>query len=260
MPAQPGTVVLENEKAVLDYSNAADGYFSVKYIAQTTNALRVRVTAPGGNLYTYVLRSDGKFEVFPFSEGNGSYKIETLEQVPDGRYGRVLQDLTVDVKLTDEFAPFIRPNQYVNYDRNSQAVAKAAELVKYSQNRIEEITEIYNWIIQNVVYDKELARTVQTGYLPDVDRTLSTKKGICFDYSALITAMLRSQGIPCKLVIGSAGGQNHAWISVWTKEAGWLNGIIRFDGSKWILLDPTFAAGKNEYTGDGTKYDVKSIR
>ena len=28
---------------------------------------------------------------------------------------------------------------------------------------------------------------------------MEIKKGICFDYAALMTGMLRSQGIPCKL-------------------------------------------------------------
>ena len=41
--------------------------------------------------------------------------------------------------------------------------------------------------------------------LPSVDETLKTKKGICFDYAALMTAMLRSQGIPTKLEIGYQG-------------------------------------------------------
>ena len=33
-----------------------------------------------------------------------------------------------------------------------------------------------------------------------------------------MTGMLRSQGIPSKLVVGYAGTAYHAWISVWTEE------------------------------------------
>ncbi len=34
------------------------------------------------------------------------------------------------------------------------------------------------------------------GYLPDVDSILQEKKGICFDYAALMATMLQSQNIP----------------------------------------------------------------
>ena len=74
------------------------------------------------------------------------------------------------------------------------------------------------------------------------------KKGICFDYAALMTAMLRSQEIPCKLVVGYAGNVYHAWISVWTAENGWIDGAIFFDGQVWTRMDPTFASsgGRSE--------------
>ena len=39
----------------------------------------------------------------------------------------------------------------------------------------------------DVTYDEDKAATVETGYLPDIDETLSTGKGICFDYAGLHT-------------------------------------------------------------------------
>ena len=62
-----------------------------------------------------------------------------------------------------------------------------------------------------------------------------------------MAAMLRSQGIPCKLVVGYAGDIYHAWISVWTEETGWIDGFIFFDGQIWKRMDPTFASsGKDD--------------
>lgn len=43
----------------------------------------------------------------------------------------------VTVMLTNDFAPFLRPNQYVNYSADSQAVKKAAELTKGKKNDLE---------------------------------------------------------------------------------------------------------------------------
>ena len=95
-----------------------------------------------------------------------------------------------------------------------------------------------------------------------VFKTLATGKGICFDYAALMVGMLRSQGVPCKLVVGYAGKEYHAWVSVWTEESGWVDGAIFFDGSTWQRMDPTYiSSGKNsaaiqKYVGNGSNYNA----
>ena len=94
------------------------------------------------------------------------------------------------------------------------------------------VTSIYNYVVDNLTYDYEKAATVQSGYLPNVDLTLATQKGICFDYASLMTAMLRAQDIPTKLVIGYTGQLYHAWISVYLPEQGWIDNIIYFDGAR----------------------------
>ena len=83
---------------------------------------------------------------------------------------------------------------------------------------------------------------MKSGYLPVVDTILAAKKGICFDYAAVMTAMLRSQNIPCKLVVGYAGTVYHAWIDVYVEGVGWIDGAIYFDGEEWTLMDPTFTS------------------
>ena len=88
---------------------------------------------------------------------------------------------------------------------------------------------------------------------------LTRGKGICFDYAALMAAMLRSQSIPTRLVTGYAGTAYHAWIDVWSETEGWIHNVIFFDGNNWELMDPTFAAagggaGLEQIIGDGTTY------
>ena len=98
-----------------------------------------------------------------------------------------------------------------------------------------------------------------------LDNVLAAKKGICFDYAALMTGMLRSQGVPCKLVVGYAGTVYHAWINVWTEETGWIDGVIYFDGTAWQRMDPTFASSGGgsdaimQYIGDGKNYTQKYV-
>ena len=264
VPIASGDAVEQNDQAIIDYSNAQDGYIMAKYIEATDLKIKLLITVPDGVQYTYSLYPGSDFEVFPLSGGDGEYSIGVFRQVEDTRYAMVLST-TINVALVNEFAPFLRPNQYVNFNQNTEAVRKAAELTAGISDLLEKVAVIYHFVTTNVVYDVELAQTVESGYLPDVDRTLSTGKGICFDYAALMSAMLRSQGIPTKLVIGYTGDQYHAWISVFSEEYGWLDDIILFDGETWSLVDPTFAAGGMssdslaQFIGDGTNYTEKFL-
>ena len=102
-------------------------------------------------------------------------------------------------------------------------------------------------------------------YVPDLDRLLSSKSGICFDYASLMTAMLRSLGIPAKLIFGYTGQNYHSWLNIYTTETGWINAMISFDGKTWKLMDPTFAATSGEdqsimdYIGDSGNYLAKYV-
>lgn len=264
MPEASGKTVYSNQNAAIDASNCEDGYIMVKYTGSSTAKKKVLVTGPSKVRYTYDLNSNGQYEVFPMSDGNGSYTVGIYQNISGTKYSTVYT-VSMTISLKDEFAPFLLPNQYVNYNENSKATLKATELTKNQATVLNKIDVIYKYVINNVTYDRDEAATVQSGYLPDVDEVLTTGKGICFDYAALMTAMLRSQGIPTKLVVGYSGTAYHAWINTWTKESGWLEGVIFFDGTTWKLMDPTYASsGKSgeaimKYIGDGTNYSAKYL-
>jgi len=263
MPVASGRDVKKNAKAEIDVSNMADGYVMIKYIGGSAK-LKVLITGPSKVAYTYNLRSDGNFEVFPLSDGNGTYSIGVYKNISGTQYSTEFTT-SISATLKDAFAPFIRPNQYVNYTAQTLGVVKAKELVTGVSTTLGKVEKIYNYVVKNFSYDKQLAATVQSGYLPDLDKVWNKKTGICFDYAALVTAMLRSQGIPSKLVIGYAGQAYHAWISVWSAETGWVEGAIYFDGTTWKLMDPTFASSGNssdaimKYIGDGKNYSAKYL-
>lgn len=257
-----GKLVKQNDQAVIDYSNTADGYVMVQFTGQTDKRLKAQVKGPT-TTYTYNL-TQGKWATFPLSDGNGSYKITVYENVTDNKYSSVVS-ITQDVTLKDEFAPFLRPNQYVDYSNASNTAAKAAELTQGMTDPLEKVQVIYDYVVKNLIYDREKAAAVKSGYLPVLDTVLAEQKGICFDYAALMAGMLRSQSVPCKLVVGYAGQAYHAWISVWSEATGWVDGVIYFDGASWQRMDPTFASsGKQSadimaYIGDGTNYTTKYL-
>ncbi|MBR1660128.1 MAG: transglutaminase domain-containing protein [Oscillospiraceae bacterium] len=261
-PAASGTKVKKNGSATIDYSNSQDGYIMACWTEGGTPKIKVQVKGPSGTAYNYNLRTDGQYETFPLSDGNGSYTLGVYKNVSGTQYSTVITE-TVGVQLTDEFGPFLRPNQYVNFTSSSAAVSKAAQLCGGITDNLEKVAKVYNFVITNTSYDRAKASSVQSGYLPNVDETLSTGKGICFDYAALMCAMLRSQNVPVKLVVGYTGEAYHAWINVYSEADGWIEGKIFFNGREWKLMDPTFASSGNnsdsirEYIGNGANYSAK---
>jgi hypothetical protein len=111
-PTAPGTNVEGNENAEIDFSNSADGYIMIRFIRPTEQRIMVRIEGPTGMEFTYFLRTDGQHEVFPLSDGNGVYQVNVFENVDGNRFSLALA-ATIDAQLYDEFAPFLRPNQFV---------------------------------------------------------------------------------------------------------------------------------------------------
>ncbi len=256
----PGILTESNAQAVIDYSNTADGYVMVRYTQAVQTRLKVQVKGET-TTYTYNLTPQ-KWTAFPLSDQNGSYKITVYRNTSGSKYAQVLS-LSVDVQMTDEFAPFLRANQYVDFDAAPKTVAKAAALTAGITDPLKKVERIYDFVVGGMTYDKNLAASVKSGYLPELDKVLEKMSGICFDYAAMMAGMLRSQGVPTKLVVGYAGEVYHAWISVWSESTGWVDGVIFFDGTSWQRMDPTFASSGGaspdimDYIGNGSNYTAK---
>ena len=89
---------------------------------------KAQVTGPSGVTYTYDL-TPGKWAVFSLSDGSGSYKATVFQNVSGSKYATVTS-VTFTVSLENEFAPFLLPNQYVDYSDAAKTVAKAKQLTR----------------------------------------------------------------------------------------------------------------------------------
>lgn len=244
-----GERTVENRNAIVDYSDADDGYVMVQFTKDADYRLKCQVTGPDDVTYTYNLTAK-EWDVFPLSAGSGDYKVVVFEETGEGTgmyYTRLRA--TFNAKVKDEFTAFLLPNQYVDYGAQENTLAKADELVgdKTGQDAID---AVYDFVVDSLKYDKYKAMFVRSGYLPYLDDILESRMGICFDYAALMAGMLRYKGVPCKLVVGYAGKAYHAWVSVWNGEA-------------WVRMDPTFASSGNRsdaimrYIADDSNYTAR---
>lgn len=268
-PEAAGTVVYENEAASIDASNTQEGYIMVLYKGHSSK-VKLQITTPKNIKYTYTLHGS-QYETFPLTGSAGTYKLGVYEHVSGDQYSTALSQ-TIEVSEIDEFKPYLYPNQYVSFTADSRAVSLGSRLAEGAASDLDVVTGVYNYIIGNIAYDDKKAESALNGtlngYLPSADDTLDSGKGICFDYAAVMAAMLRSQRIPTRLEVGNAntptGVVYHAWVSTYLRDIGWVNGIIHFDGKSWELMDPTFGASNDEdslkdFIGDGSHYITKYV-
>ena len=240
--------------AYIDVSHVSEGYAAVS--AKSPNRLKFQVVC-GAVTYNYDIKNDGTVSYLPLQSGSGSYKFRVMKNVSANKYAEVYA-VTADVQLKDVYQPFLRPNDYAKYTQESACVKKAAELTKDKKTDLDKVKAVYEFVCKSVKYDKQLAATVKSGYLPDPDTTISTGKGICFDYASLAAAMLRSLGIPVKIIFGyvSPDGLYHAWNMFYTEETGWVTVSWQVSGKKWTRMDLTFSANgaDDKFVGNGGNY------
>ena len=120
---------------------------------------------------------------------------------------------------------------------DTKTVELADEICANCNTDEEKVKAIYNWMIHTFEYDYECEPIVQ--YF-NVRKTLSTREGICYDFSHLFAALCRSQNIPCYVVDGDKR-DNHNYHHTWNR--------VYFDGS-WWNMDITFDTVQTKKQGE----------
>ncbi len=241
--------------AYIDLSHSELGYVAVS--ASSDSRLKFQVLTD--LTYTYDLAGDNTVSFFPLQSGDGEYSFRVMEKIsPEENRYAVLFQTSKNVKLADEFQPFLRSSDYVSFNRDSKCVKVVSDLSSTCDSALEVVEKVYGYVCDHVTYDREKAQNVKSGYLPVLDETLESGKGICFDYAALTAGMLRSQGIPCKMIFGyvSPNDLYHAWNMFYTEESGWVTVEFSVNEKEWTRIDLTFSANGADQTfiGNGDNY------
>ncbi len=220
-------VALTAKAPTIDKSNLAKGIIAVKYDEGQKASYMMRISK-GMVSDDYQVATAVNY---PLTAGNGKYKV-TIGELVEGKKYKVIAAEEVNLDLKDDKVVFLQSTQMINWNDKTKAVVKAKELVKNAKNDEEKIGAIYRYIVNNFIYDNEKAKVVKTRYVPDLDATYDAATGICYDYATMMAAMLRSVGIPAKLVMGYHKDDiatYHAWNKVY------------LDG-KWVTIDTTYDA------------------
>ena len=115
-------------------------------------------------------------------------------------------------------APYLNNGGATLWDTQTEELAD--EICAGCDTDEEKVQAIYNWIIHNFEYDYDYHAIIQ--YF-DIQRTLRTHKGVCYDFSNLFAALCRSQNIPCYVVDGTSykTAAQHTWNRVYYDNSWW---------------------------------------
>lgn len=183
-------------------------------------------------------------EKLPTQLGIGEYVISLFKHKEGNRY-YVRENQTVLIKQNGKFLGSTNP---IYWDYDMEAIKRAKNLKKNAKTDEEKIKAIYEYVTKYIKYDWGILDKLPSRYVPDIEKTYKTQKGICYDYSALFAGMLRSVGIEAKLVKGYRDEIDgyHAWNEV-------------FVNNEWRIIDTTYSAAYVQLNRKTNMYQNKKF-
>lgn len=211
----------------IDLSNSDTGLVTIVYSKDFSSEVKA-VFAKDDVEYIYHIKN-ARTDI-PLQMGDGKYTISVYENIYDNKYSVAAQKSVTVTGLTDENV-YTNSVQNVNYKDNAEVIADINSLLLIVDSDDEKVSILYEYIITSYSYSYSKAESVSSGYIPDLEQFITERSGICYDFASLFAAVLRSNGIPTKLLMGyrSAINNYHAWNEVL------LSG-------EWVIIDTTVDA------------------
>ncbi|MCL2352039.1 MAG: transglutaminase-like domain-containing protein [Firmicutes bacterium] len=223
--------------AAIDTSKASAGVVTVTYTGDFSKKIKVMIKN-GDEKYTYDLFTKDPTR-FPLQMGKGGYTVTVLRGLSGDSYSP-FATASVNIDEPDDAELYLHSIQLVDFAPEMKSMKGFAALTKDGARLKDKLDLVYGYIVDNVSYDYDKAAEAAagrlSGYLPVIDDTYKTNLGICYDYSSLFAAALRSAGIPTRLEMGYSTKVEsyHAW-----NEA--------LLGGKWFKMDTTYDAAAKKY-------------
>jgi transglutaminase/protease-like cytokinesis protein 3 len=228
----PVTALADFSTYKIDISTVDQGIVMVQTPdTSSQNKLKKVLVQSGNNKQIFTLPAPFLTGSIPLTFGNGNYSVTLFEQVQNNEFRR-MQTVEVQLNLSDPSVVYLQSIQPIMWDKEMEAIKKAEQLTASAYTADEKIGQVYNYLVQLFEYDHEKAAgQMSADYTPDVEAAFQSDSGICYDASALFAAMLRSSGVPVKLVKGYAPDikEYHAWNEVYIEGKGWITVDVTTD-------------------------------
>jgi transglutaminase-like putative cysteine protease len=210
------------------------------YSIDTLNNTSIKISSSQINVKTKVMVEKGseKYyynvnngeEIIPLQMGKGIYTVKVLENISGKKY-KVVEKKEINIKNEVSQELYLASNQPIYWIEQKNTVELGKKITKDLKSNEDKVQAVYDYVIENIKYDYNKIKNIDDSYVPELDLVLSTGQGICYDYASLFAGVLRSQGIPTKLVKGYKNDLDayHAWNEVLIDE-------------NWVIIDTTYDA------------------
>ena len=234
------TTKVDNKYGTVDWSTCNQGYITFTAKGQTREFI---LEGPNGvqSLFT---SAKGETIKVALVDGTGKYQYAIANTVENGASYLVQYKNSFNVKAIDsDLAPFLVSTPWGDYDNAPEATKKASELWDSKKTELQNIQTITDWV-GDLKYSKSLKQGTADVYV-NPDSVIKNGGGVCNEFSKLLVAMLRSQGVPAYYRIGSApydaqsSDGTHAWVLAWVElETSTKNSTTTSKGA-WISIEAT---------------------
>lgn len=226
---------MDNSYGTVDWSTAASGYITFTAKGQT----RVFVLQSPNGKQTLCSAAKGDTIKIALVDGTGKYQYAIANHTNSGKSYRVQYKNSFTVQSIDaELAPYLVSTPYGDYENAPNATAKAEELWDSKKTQLENIEAIAEWV-GDLKYDKSLKQGAVDVYVAP-DSVIENGGGVCNEMSKLLSAMLRSQGVPAYVQTGhNAGGKNHGWVMAWVELSASVKDGVTSSKGAWVLIEAT---------------------
>lgn len=187
---------------------------------------------------------------FKYEDGEMFFPISPVYQ---NNYLKYMQNSVIDPKYYLDIA-------IINKSERDEIRNLAEKITKDANSDYEKVLKINEWVAQNIYYNWD-------GYLSgdygrtDAYGTLDSKRSVCQGYAELTDALLKSVGVPSRLVTGhalgvSASGKDWDNVDHMKSNHAWNEAFV---GDRWITVDTTWNSG-NKYENGAFNKDSMVYR
>ena len=204
------------------------------------------------NMYLHFftpVNSDQKISV------TGYVKITPLSLNNNQTISENYYKATVDDLKSKNLHLYLGSSEKIESD--NPEIVKVAQELKGNKTKISEIiSATYAYVVSKIDYNYLTFDLIENGQFIEPQSALETLRkgsGICGDYSRLLIALFRAQGIPARMVTGAVDipltGEKyaafHAWVQVYVPNTGFID------------IDPTWGEDGVDYISEN---DFRHIR